>query len=410
MAEIHRSIEILTPIAEITSDAAHIVKLDENLVREVTEGDSDPKFPVVWVDEGKSSNGIFYDADILMQVAEQVNRNQPVGYLGHMHREGKELDNLLPDPQTVWLGATVVESPDLPGKKRIYIKGYNLPGAKVRDWLKRKAVNSVSWTGDGVVTPVREGGYKVKELVLESIDWSRKNRQGMRSGVLVAEMEGGSEVTAEEIAKLQLAELEAHNPGLIKSIKEQATSEATQEKDTAVAQAVQAKEAELTQAHENAIKENADISMMQRIREFFGIPEDTPVIDVLTKLDEEFVKLQQKLTVDWFKNEILDKKIPNEKARGLIARLIPVAEMQGDWRSEKGVDKIKEDLEARVDDALENDEDVKVLIQEMGSTRGGPRLAGHSGGNRQNENNNDNKNDNDEYKNSDNLESVSVAI
>lgn len=398
--DISKVIEIFAPVAEITSDPAGIVKLDEELVRTVVDDDTDPKFAIVCIEEGKSKNEIYYGADILASVSEQINRNQPVGYLGHLHttKEGKE--NLLPDPQVIWLGATTVTENN---KTKLYAKGYLFPESKIRGWIKRKAVNSVSWVGDAVLTPLVGGGYKAKELMLESLDFSRKGSQGMSAGVLavVSEMEreGGTNVTSEEIAALQLGEVEAHNPGLIQTIKEMQKKEDEAVKDTAVSAAVAEKDAELAEK----LKEVPEVDEVQKLREHFNIDDKKSVFDALVELSEKFSGLSKKMLQSAI-DKMLEEKVPNERARKLVHRLVTVSEMRRsdlDFINES--DKIEEEIGAAVDEALENDEDIKAVITEMASDRGGLHLNNNGSGKKK-------KSTDAEFEGNDNLEVIEESV
>lgn len=383
--EVRKALEIFAPISEITGDFTSVVKLDESIVRVVTEGDLDPQFPIVMIEEGKSKNNINYGADILASVAEQINSKQPVGYLGHQHMEGKDKENLLPPPQTVWLGATVIKEG---GKSRLYIKGYNLPDSKIRDWIKRKAVNSVSWAGDAILTPLREGGYNVKELFLESIDWSRKNQQGLNAPVLavVSEMDkGGTKVREEEVASLQLTELETHNPGLVKVIKEMQKKDDEAAKEEAVNNAVAVKDQELA----DKLKEVPEVDEIQKLRTFFGIDEKKGVYDALVEMAEKFSGLSKKMLQSAL-DAILEEKVPNERARKLVSRLVTVTEMRrNDLEFIKDNEQIEKEITEKVEELVNEDEEIKSVITEMGSKSGGMRLNHSSGGNSGGNNNDD---------------------
>lgn len=398
MKEKRTQLDILVPIKETTSSADHAIKIDQNLLNEVTDGDDDPRFVIVDIEEGKSNNNVTYDGEFLAKIAKTINDKHPVGYLGHKHFQGLDKEDLLPDPQAVWLGAAVMTEN---GKSVLTAKGYLLPsneGGKARAWLKRKAINTVSWAGDAVLVMGKDGSYRVKEFFLESIDFARKNREGMANQRLrvVTEMSNSGERSKAQmedddlktaVGRLTLHELKEYNPGLISVIKEQTKDEVKDETATAV----KAKEDELTTKHEAEMKAVPEISLMQRIRDLLGIKEDadTDPVAALSTMIERLDDLSKKLVQNWFKDEILEKKVPNEKARKLVGRLIPVTEMAGDWRSEKGIEKIKQELETKADDLLENDDDIQTVIKEMGASRGGPRFSQNRGGDNDNNNNDD---------------------
>jgi len=391
-------IDIHAPIAELTSDAGAIVKLDRELIDTITDGDDKPQFVVVCIEEGKSKNQIYYGPAVLASVAEQINENQPVGYLGHLHTTRENKENLLPEPQAVWLGATTVKEGN---KTKLYAKGYLFPESKIRNWIKRKAVNSVSWAGDAVLTPLAGGGYTAKEIMLESLDFSRKLKQGMNAGVVavVAEMEheGGREVTAEEIAALQLSELESHNPGLIKTIKEMQKKNDDEEKDSAVTAAVAEKDQEL----EAKLKEVPEVDEIQKLREYFGVDPKTSVFDALVELTEKFSGMSKKMLQSVL-DKMLEEKVPNERARKLVNRLVSVTEMRhSDMEFIYEADKIETELGEKVDDLIEKDEDIKAVITEMASDRGGLNLHNNGGSK---------KDDDNKLKSNDNLEVIESTV
>lgn len=399
MREKRTHIEIFAPLLEMAAADASLLKIDPDLVSRVTDGDPDPRFVFVDIDECTSANNVVYDHATFQMIANQVNEKQPVGYLGHKHFQGADKDDLLPDPQAIWLAATAVKGSD--GAKFL-AKGYLLPDAKARDWIKRQAINTVSWAGDAILVPASKGGYRIKEYVLESIDFARKNKAGLKNQRLVVVTEefhakasgrGGTRVdepTYEEVvARLVFADLKAHNPALVKTITEMAKDEVKDETKVAVAE----KEEELTEKFQKDIEKNPDITMMQKIRDLLGIKDDSnlkpdeAVVALLERLDD----LGKKIVGNWFKTEVLEKKVPNEKARAIIGRLIPVTEMKGDFRTESGIEKIKKELEDKADDLIDNDDAVQTVIKEMGATRGGLRLTEHTrgGGERERERNDD---------------------
>lgn len=385
MSDIRKAITLTVPIKEMTADTQVDVPLDAALVSQITEGDPDPRFLIVDVDEGRSENKVTYDRPFFENLARQVNDKKPAGYLGHKHFQGLDKEDLLPDPQAVWLGATVTTNG---GKSRFTAKGYLLPeseGGKARAWIKRQAINSVSWAGDAVLTLGKDGSYHVKEFFLESIDFARKNKAGMKGQNLrvVTEMEGDDEkVTAEEIAALQLAELQVNNPQLVMAIKEQAKNEVAAETNTKIEEV----KTDLEAKHKKEIDEHPFVVSMAKVKELLGIADDENAdpVTVLSAVLERLDDMSQKLIKSWFTEEILNKKIQNDKARKLVGRLVPITEMQGaDWRSERGLEKIKEQLENKADDLLENDDDIKTVIKEMSASRGGGFHGGGGGDNRQ---------------------------
>lgn len=415
MKEKRTQLDIIVPIKETTSSSDHAIKIDSSLLAEVTDGDADPKFVIVDIEEGKSNNNVTYDGEFFAKVAKTVNEKHPVGYLGHKHFQGLDKEDLLPDPQAVWLGAAVSHEN---GKAILTAKGYLLPpdeGGKARAWLKRKAINSVSWAGDAVLAMGKDGSYRVKEFFLESIDFARKNREGMANQRLrvVTEMtsnqERSNKVDEDDVkgivGRLTFHELKEYNPGLVSVIKEQTKDEVKDETATAV----KAKEDELNTKHQQEVEKLPEVTMMKRLKDFLGIKEDDntdpveAVMAMISRLDE----VSKKLVAEWFNSEILAKKVPNEQARKLVSRLVPVTEMSGDFRTEKGLEKIKKDLEDRADDILENDDDIKTVIKEMGASRGGSRFSQNHNSDK-NDSRRSNADDDDDYKGAEKRGNVKV--
>lgn len=392
-----KHLDIFTPIKETTADSTLGIHIRDEDLREITVDDDDPRFVVVDFEEGTSNNNVTYDRDFFVRLAEQINTKQPPGYLGHKHTQGLDKEDLLPDPQVVWLAAAVH---DESGKAMLTTKGYLIPaseGGKARAWLKRRAINSVSWVVDAMLTLGKDGKYRVKDFALESIDFARKGREGVRNQRLrvVTEMEGGDLVvdgeSAQDIAsKLTIHELQTYNPGLVTAIKEMGKDEVKSETATAVA----AKEDELNTKHQQELEKNPDITMMQRVKELLGISDDpnAKADDVISTILARLDEVGQQIVESWFKTEVLEKKITDEKARKLVSRLIPIKEMvgSGDLRSERGIEKVKKDLEDKADDMIDSDPEVQVILKEMASNRGGFNFGSSSkDGDRRRDDNND---------------------
>jgi hypothetical protein len=401
---IKKEITLIAPVKEIGVNDSYGIMVDQQTIKEMTEDDPDPRFVIVEIEEGKSkSNNIYYDEEFLQNIAKQINEKQPVGYLGHKHFQGLDKEDLLPDPQTVWVGATVVKEG---GKAKLLAKGYNLPDSKIRKWIKTKAVNSVSWAGDAVLRPLPTGGYKVAEYFLESLDWSRKNREGVKNRVLktVTEMEGDRKVTAEEIASLQLAELKEHNPGLVQTIENNAKAT---ERAVALTE-MEADKAKIEEAHQKEVLELPEVKELTKLRSFLKLNDDASVWEAVSALYEKAEVLAKGNITKWF-DEKLKEIVPNEKARALVSRLVPITEMEGKTFLNDG-DDIKKSLEDQAKDLVENDSDVTAVIKEMGSDRGGLRLSNHGGTRTDTNGTTGNDNKDDQLKETDNFTVETVAI
>lgn len=349
-------LDLNAPIAEMAGDAAGVVMLDPARVQALlaSTGDEKPEFPVLRVEEGLSGNNFLWTGDIFDSVAEQINTNEPVAYLGHIKPEDERW--VFPDPQTVWLKAIKTKEPSrVKGKEGqivnvLYVKGYNLPDAKVRGLIKARAVRSASWRGRATVEHLKGGIQKPIKFVMESFDWSRPGQNAMAAHLVTvaAEQREGSEkqVEAAEIAKLQLSDLVEHNPNLVTLIKNEGAA------------AAQTKIAEMEQ--ENKTGDEAK-TLLTRVREALGLKETD---DVLAKITETIQRVEKVAAAELTGaiDKVLDAKIKHsdpdkvKKTKETIMRLLPVAEMK---------DLSEEDLKKKVDEAFDSDEGIKVLVAEM---------------------------------------------
>jgi hypothetical protein len=206
------------------------VKLDE-----LTDGDESPMFVTVEaVNEGKSANKRFYDQDVIMEIARQVNEKRPDAYLGHLADEDRNTKR--PEPQTIWLGSVVKK---MDGKLRLFVKGYVLPNAKqLRSYLKKAKASGknvavsvygqAKQTWDEAIT-----AYKLSEFNLESIDWVRSGSEGITPASafqITSEMKNVAS-REETIRQMSVAELKAINPALVKAIKSEVEVETITEMD-----------------------------------------------------------------------------------------------------------------------------------------------------------------------------------
>lgn len=338
--------EFICIVSETEGDIGTTVQVDSRKLEKIRQRDKEPQFVTVKIESGKSKSNRNWPGEILEKIAEQVRSKEPVGYLGHISE--KDDETAFPIPQTLWLGATTIRET---GKTVLLAKGYNFPKAEVRDLVDLGGVNSVSVRGNSRMRATREG-YDVIDFELESIDWARKNRSGMRAPVvsITSEMisdneKGGNSVEAKDIAALQEQELRQHNPNLVTLIEQGATKT----KDEKIA--------EMEKNNESA-EENK--SVLDQIREALGLEEKDNVVESVTELLEK-VEDAAKVKVKAFVDGLLEKKIPNPKARAVVARL--VGEMESGLDPEQDEDKTK--IEKTVNEALDGEE-VKELVSEMG--------------------------------------------
>jgi len=161
------------------------VPVDKTIISELSDGDKDPMFVTIEViNEGVSRNGRAYDKHVIESLAEQINENKPDGFYGHLADD--ERHTKFPEPQTIWLGAKVLE---VGGKTRLFAKGYILPEAKtLRSYLKKAKVagKNVAVSVYGLAKVVKDKVKNisiVQDMTLESIDWARPGAEGVLIGL-----------------------------------------------------------------------------------------------------------------------------------------------------------------------------------------------------------------------------------
>jgi hypothetical protein len=352
-------IDSFDTIAEMTTDAAAMIPLSPEIVAAVTEGDDDPKFGTFVIESGWSKQKRYWGPDLFSKVAEQINNSDEpiVGYMGHIRPDDDAY--VFPDIQMQWLKAKVTSAGD---KARLVVKAYLMPEGKARDYIRRGIAKTVSWRGSAITVPY-QGGVRVQDFDIESIDLSRPRKAGMsaRLAAVTSEMtEGRSEVKPEEIAALQENELRAHNPGLVKQIEDSA---AKPHKD---------KVAEMESAADDAKK---DSDLLGEIRKLFGMDENADVLDVLGKAVSQ-ISAAGATVKKALLDDVLGKKFKDdEKVRKLVGRVLATEmesyELQGD--DEKDAKAVSE----MVNKLIDEDEDLKSLVSEMDDNSGtGKELNG----------------------------------
>lgn len=336
MTELHDIYLEAIPVAEMDAGADQYVPLDPKTVNRIKKEmeDDNPQFPVIKVEEGTSKNKIKWGGDILANIAEQINENQPVGYLGHIKPEDERW--VLPPPQTWWLKGVTKKEGD---KTVLYVKGYNLPDEPIRRYVKAGVVNSVSWHGKAAVQHMKGGIQQVKEFALESIDWSRKGKAAMsaRLVTVAAEMEGEEESGVSDISKVTVAELKADNPNLYQLIVNETEAE---QKEKVEELADKAKEAESHNA------------LFAKLREVLHVDDKADILEAVTSVVTKVEEIGRK-NVNERLSAILSEKIKDEDARAVVMRLMPVSEM-----SELDDTKLKE----KVNETIDKDDSIKAIV------------------------------------------------
>lgn len=346
--------------AEIASD----IRIDPVRLEKIKARDNDPKFLVVEIEETPHGNGTSkaeWPGSIIRSIAEQVNKKRPVGYRGHIPDDQDKTS--FPPVQAVWLAATVVER----GNKTIArVKGYLMPNAEMRDYVELEAVDGVSVRGDATMSRKKGGGWSIKNFNLESIDFSRKGRAGMPTrlvAVTAEESRGGNSVEPKDIAALDEDELRAHGPLLVKEIERKAT-EPLQMKVSEMETAIDASQPK--------------VDAFDEICKKLGIDGDESPMDKIVSLMDQVegaAKERINTMVDAAVKKVAGK---SERAQALVKRLVG-EEIVEEF---EGKENVKEDeIEKRISEMVEADEDVKAVVSEMTDdreSRGGANLGGKS--------------------------------
>jgi hypothetical protein len=343
---------------EMTSDPFSLVRLPNEIVERVTEGDDDPRFATFMIESGWSKSKRYWGAELFGDVASEINsaaQGEPiVGYMGHIRPEDDPYT--FPEIQLHWLGARVNKVGDT---ARLIVKAYVLPGTKGRDYLKRGLVRAVSWRGKVAQEKFQEG-VRIKQFAIESIDLSRPRAAGMSArlvGGLTSEMEEGGKVKPEEIAALQENELKAHNSVLYETITT----------NTSVPLTTKISEMEADAA---AIKPTLDL--IPEFRRMLGLADDVDDMTVLAKALES-IKDAGKTVRDSLLETVLTKKFKDDGTRSLVKRLI-VSEMD-DVRNFKATGNSDDDekkIGEMVNSFIDKDDTIKAQVSEMEGTPASP--------------------------------------
>lgn len=355
--------EVVGSIAEMVTDANKLNAFDPSwgamgAALAAAAEDDKPEYAVVRVEEGWSGSRRLWTGEQLESIVSQTNTLQPVGHLGHIKDEDAATE--FPEPQTTWFAAITKKEPSQQ-KARLgemvkvaYFAGYNLPGAKIRTYIKAKAARGISWWGKGDQVVIPGKGVEVRNFDLKALDWARKLAEGMPTSSVVAtvkEMEGDkmdkalSQVTPDEFKK--------ENPNGYALL----VAEATADKD--------AKIGEMETAAE-AVKPK--LTLLEKACQLLGVEKPE---DILTKIEEVKSKVGERATatVKASLDAILAEKIPGEgedveAKRALVKRLIPIGEMESAV-ADKTEEDAKKYIGEQIDEKFEKDDIIKGVIGEM---------------------------------------------
>ena len=358
MGEMAGEVEVGT-IAEMVTDPTRLDTFipgasDKGAALATACGDEAPEFAVVRVEEGWSGSNRLWGGNVLESIVMQTNALQPVGHLGHIPDD--QIATAFPQPQTTWFAATAKKEPSKQ-KERMgeqvtaaYFAGYNLAGASIRQLIPAKAVRGISWWGDGDVTRIPGKGVEVKSFTLKALDWARKLAEGMPSSSVVAvtgEQESGK--MAKELSLVTPEEFKAENPNGYALL----VAEATKDKDTIIGEMQQ----------QVAAAED-DKTLLQKLMEVIGVEDSSKLLESVTALKTR-VGDKARETLDSGLAKLLAEKVPDEEKRALVARLLPVGEMESAVADAKDGDDAKRIIGEMVDKAFNDDDTIKSVIGEM---------------------------------------------
>ncbi len=355
-------------VAEMANDSTSALEVPVDRAKLEKYMNADPdlhpaKFVTVEIKSGFSKSKRLWRPEILEGIAKQINEQHPVGNKGHIKKE--DYETVYPEPQTVWLGATVHRNGN---QSVLRVKGYNLPDSTIRRDLQFDAVNGVSVYGKSKLRPI-SGGHEVLEFDLETIDWSRKNRSGMAAQVVAVTAEnapaGGKTVEPKDVAALSEEEIRAHAPLLVKELERKAVA------------TLDSKIGEMTTKVEAA---DADAEVVTKLKELLKLSEGENVVEKITTLVSK-IEDTAKSEIKEFIRELVARKVKTERGQGLVLRL--VGEMESEYDGSL-TDDLKAKIETDFNAKIDGDEDVKAIIGEMGAFestgrgRGGASLGGKS--------------------------------
>jgi hypothetical protein len=355
------------------------IPVNEALVNKIKARDSDPQFAVFELEPADSESNRRWNSGHIEKMATAINKQHPVAYKGHISE--KDDAYAFPTIHAIWVGArTLVKK----GKTVLQAKAY-LKTPEIRDEVAMEMVTSISPRGDSRLRPLKGGMYDVVDFTMESLDFARKGRNGLpaRLVALTTEMKdndtskGGLTVEPKEIAALSEEELRANNPLLVKAIEDKAKEPLT------------TKIGEMTTAVEAA---EPEIDILKTVREKLGLKEDENPIESLATMLEE-IEEAGKTKVKDFISEHLKGKVKSDKGQRLLKRMIgeQVSNIETEYADKDLDDKTKKEITEKLDEFIEDDEDIQAVIGEMTYERkprsgeGGRSMGGRSSRSRESE-------------------------
>lgn len=331
------------------ADMAPDLPVPENFMAQVRKNDEEPLFVTVEIESGRSRNGRIWKPEHVRTVVDKVNKERMGGNLGHPLLDPKDYDTKFPIPQVVWVSAKLS---DLGSKAVGKFKGYVLKRAEARELLGLGLIDGVSWFGDLRYRRLANGDSEVVSFEPETIDFSRKGRQGMQSRIVAlageqAEREGGKRVEGRDIAALSLDEIKTHAPLLVQALQ----AEATEPLNTKIGEQTAALDAQ-----------KPELDLMAEIRKLLGLQDGENPVEKLTT----FLKNAEEAAKDEirdFVRGIVGKKVKTKRGQDVVLRLLG-GEME-QWEGEDLTDDKKNEITTAVEKKMEKDETISALVGEM---------------------------------------------
>ena len=343
-------------------DVGTEIPTPQALIDKIKAKDEDPKFAVFEIEAGRSGSNRNWKPEHLEKMAKIINEKRPVGYKGHISEADDS--SAFPTIHALWLGAKVVYEG---GKALLRAKCY-LKTKEIRDEVELEMVTGISPRGDSRLRPAKGGGYDVVDFDMESMDFSRKLRNGLPARLVSVTAEqitkserGTLQVEPREITALGEDELRAHNPLLVQAIENKATQPLTVkigEMETRVGE---------LEPNETLISE---------LREKLGISEDKNIVEAVGELVHRIESAASTQVKDFVKS-LIEGKVKDEPGRRLVHRLVG-EQIEEEFKGRDLDEGTKKEITEKFDGAVESDEDIKATIGEMTDTR--ERTNGGSGG------------------------------
>lgn len=306
-------------IREMSAQAIKVPTAPGVDLEKLVDGDPDPMFVTLEVASATvSGNRNRYNEATLLDIAKQINDTRPDAYLGHL--DDKELATKYPDPQTMWIGASVEK---IDGIARLFAKGYVYTDAKVRSLLKKAGaagkVMAVSIAGraDKKFDKIAKV-YDIINFKLDSIDWARPGSQGLNpllTPFITQEMvDTAMEVKLNEATLAQLKEL---RPDLVDALKEEIKKEAEPVNPPAPTPAPTAEMVEV----KNILGLDENGSVKERVSEM--VDENKTLVSEMKDLLTEHI------------DSSIGKEVTKPAVKGVIREMV-ISQVQ-DW-TKSGVD------------------------------------------------------------------------